>query len=56
MTKSQRQEDRMIHIRIPRDIHRLLRIRTAEDDVTIQEWVSPLIIESLKRDSRRKRQ
>jgi len=30
---------RMIHVRLPEDVHKKLRIRAAEMDVTIQEWV-----------------
>lgn len=30
---------RMIHIRLPEQLHKRLRIRAAEADITIQEWV-----------------
>jgi len=30
---------RMIHIRLPEKLHKRLRIRAAEADITIQEWV-----------------
>ncbi|MFC1946277.1 toxin-antitoxin system HicB family antitoxin, partial [Chloroflexota bacterium] len=30
---------RMIHIRLPEQLHKRLRIRAAESDITIQEWV-----------------
>jgi len=34
---------RMIHVRIPEELHKRLRIRTAEKDTTIQDWVAMLI-------------
>ena len=33
------QKTRMIHIRLPEELHKRLRVRAAETDVTIQEWV-----------------
>ena len=35
--------ERMIHIRLKPDTHRRLRVRAAEEDVTIQDWVMELI-------------
>jgi len=32
-------KERMIHIRLPEAMHKTLRIRAAEADETIQEWV-----------------
>ncbi len=34
---------RMIHVRIPESLHKRLRVRTAEIDSTIQDWVAMLI-------------
>jgi len=34
---------RMIHVRIPEELHKRLRVRTAEKDTTIQDWVAMLI-------------
>ncbi len=34
---------RMIHIRLSKDTHRGLRIRVAEEDTSMQDWVSTLI-------------
>ena len=34
---------RMIHVRIPEELHKRLRIRTAERDTTIQDWVAMVI-------------
>jgi predicted HicB family RNase H-like nuclease len=30
---------RMLHIRLPEILHKKVRIRAAEDDKTIQDWV-----------------
>ena len=40
---------RMIHIRLPEDTHKRLRVRVAELDTTIQDWVSSLVQKVLKR-------
>jgi len=34
---------RMIHIRLSEDVHKRLRIRVAELDTTIQDWVAKLV-------------
>lgn len=34
---------RMVHIRLPEDLHKKLRICAAEDDMTIQDWVTNAI-------------
>jgi len=34
---------RMIHVPIPEELHKRLRIRTAERDTTIQDWVAMVI-------------
>ena len=39
---------RMIHVRVTNEIHRLLRIRVAEEDTHIQDWVARLIERELK--------
>ena len=41
-------EGQMIHIRLPKDVHRLLRIRVAEKDTRIQDWVSAIIEKELR--------
>jgi predicted HicB family RNase H-like nuclease len=41
-------EGQMIHIRLPKDVHRLLRIRVAEQDTRIQDWVAALIEKELR--------
>lgn len=32
-------KNRMIHIRLPEELHKRIRIRAAETDQTIQDWV-----------------
>ena len=39
----------MIHIRLPPEVHKRLRIRAAEEDTSIQHWVSGLIEAELRR-------
>ncbi len=36
---SKEAKERMIHVRLPEAIHKKVRIRAAEADETIQEWV-----------------
>jgi predicted HicB family RNase H-like nuclease len=36
-------ETRMVHIRLPADLHKKLRICAAEADITIQDWVTDAI-------------
>lgn len=42
-------EGKQIHIRIPTEIHRKLKIRVAEEDTNMQDWVSNLIENKLNR-------
>jgi plasmid stability protein len=42
-------EGRMIHIRLPQEVHKRLRIHAAEMDTTIQDWVAAAVITELKR-------
>ena len=44
---------RMIHVRLPEDVHKKLRIRAAEMDVTIQDWVLKVIQCELEHQERR---
>ncbi len=37
------QEARLIHIRLKAETHKRLRVRVAEEDVSIQDWVEMLI-------------
>jgi len=43
--------DRMIHVRLSADTHRLLRIHVAALDTKIQDWVAGLIEHALERES-----
>lgn len=49
MTKKTPPENkgRMIHIRLTEGLHKKLRVRVAEEDVTIQDWVERLIDKAL---------
>jgi len=47
-------KNRMIHIRLPEDLHKRLRIRAAETDRTIQDWVVEALQEELKRQEKDK--
>lgn len=37
------QATRLIHVRLKSEIHKRLRIRVAEEDVSIQDWVAAQI-------------
>jgi len=42
--RSETQEEaRLIHIRLKPETHKRLRVRAAEEDVSIQDWVEALI-------------
>ena len=48
MTATRRRPDaiadaRLIHIRLKPETHKRLRVRAAEEDVSIQDWVESLI-------------
>ncbi len=45
---------RMVHIRLPEDIHKKVRVRAAESDTTIQDWVLEAIREYLDRQGKPK--
>lgn len=46
-------EDRVLHIRVSEDLHKFLRIRAAELDISITELVASLLErEKLKRESK----
>lgn len=40
-------EARLIHVRLKPETHKRLRVRVAEEDVSIQDWVEALIETSL---------
>ena len=37
-SKQAKSKARMVHIRLPEDLHERLRIRAAEADMTTQDW------------------
>ncbi len=43
---------RMVHVRLPGDVHKKLRIHAAESDKTIQDWVLEAIERELGRQNR----
>ena len=45
---------RMIHVRIPEDLHKRLRIQAAERDTTLQDWVAMVIRKELDRQDAEK--
>jgi len=45
---------RQIHIRISEETHRRMRIRVAELDTRIQDWVESLVVNALKSRNKRK--
>ena len=46
---------RMIHVRIPEDLHKRLRVRAAETEVTMQDWVGAAIKNELDRQKTEKK-
>ena len=53
LNKSQT-NNRMIHIRLPEDLHKRVRIRAAETDQTIQDWVVEALDAELNRQEKEK--
>lgn len=47
--KSKEAKERMIHVRLPEAMHKKVRIRAAETDQTIQDWVFKAIKHELDR-------
>ena len=44
-TKNSREpKTRMVHVRLPEELHKIVRIRAAEADQTIQAWVLKAIM------------
>lgn len=46
---------RMIHVRLPEEVHKRLRIRAAEMDETIQDWVLEALQKELDRQEKERR-
>ena len=49
-----RPEVRMVHVRLTEELHKRLRIRAAENDTTLQDWVAMAIKNELNRQDREK--
>jgi len=45
---SKETKTRMVHVRLPEETHKKVRIRAAEADQTIQDWVLQAIQRELK--------
>jgi plasmid stability protein len=52
---SKETKTRMIHVRLPEDVHKRLRIRVAEMDKTIQDWVLEALQKELDRQTKERR-
>jgi len=53
-TRQKNSDTRMIHVRIPEEVHKRLRISAAENDVTMQDWVAVAIKNELDNRERQK--
>lgn len=49
MAKDQDIRKRMVHVRLTEELHKKLRIRAAENDVTLQDWVAVAIKKEIDR-------
>ena len=47
-------KERMVHVRLTEEIHKRLRIRAAENDTTLQDWVAEAIKNELDRQEQEK--
>ena len=50
-----RPQMRMVHVRLSEELHKRLRIRAAESDTTLQDWVMMAIQNELERQEKQKR-
>jgi len=48
-------KNRMVHIRLPEDLHKRVRICAAESDQTIQDWVVAALQSEMERQDRENR-
>jgi len=49
-----RPKERMVHVRLPEELHKRLRVKAAEEDTTLQDWVAMAIRNELDRQGREK--
>ena len=54
INNTNRPKERMVHVRLPEEIHKRLRIRAAENDTTLQDWVATAIKNELDRQEHEK--
>jgi len=52
--RTERPKERMVHVRLPEELHKRLRIRAAENDSTLQDWVAEAIRKELDRQEQEK--
>ena len=45
----------MVHVRLTEELHKRLRIRAAENDMTLQDWVALAIKKELDRHDQKRR-
>jgi len=50
-----RPQTRMVHVRLSEELHKRLRIRAAESDTTLQDWVTMAIQNELERQEKQTR-
>ena len=53
--KQKENKERMVHVRLPVAIHKKLRMRAAENDKTIQNWLFEVIKRELEYQDAKKR-
>jgi len=51
---NEKRDGRMIHVRLPEEVHKRLRIKVAEEDTTIQDWVAAVVAKALERQEKGK--
>jgi len=49
-----RPKERMVHVRLPEELHKRLRVKAAEEDTTLQDWVTLAIKNELDRQNHEK--
>lgn len=45
--KEPQQQSRMIHVRLPAEVHRRLRLIVASEDTSVQDWVERTISQAV---------
>jgi len=47
MKKNVKKKNKLIHIRLPEDIHKKVRVKCAYDDISMQNYIKNLISENV---------